>query len=422
MRKLWFRRRAVSNMIGGIVVLALFLTALVAMVVLAQEYDAYQAAETRMEGKYVDRFTEKLVGTDPGLANTEPQPVGNVANQYSVLITNVAGIGSQIAAIYVNASSLVRANPCAPVPCILTPSTKPSAVVPNTFNVSQSYINPGEFSHRVQIWLPTTMVMLAGDPAGSYQFTIVTTRGGLFSFHYPFPPVGRGKGGGAGGTGIYIGPLVMYFEPNLISFTNSTITQPRLPIPGGWTFPVGSPLIIFIKIYNEGLNPVYITADSQFQAQEYGSPSAFVNFYLVAPMTPTLCTTLGGDSEPKNGQTLDCRSTYNPGNTYPGNSPLGSGKVYLYNFAKPYIIYPNSTNPGNCCGKPVYLLFAAGYSPSGVYSDTAQYFPSWYSGKAGPIATYLNLGFEYDDGTGQGQYIWGVNLPFISGCELACSP
>lgn len=434
MRKLWLRRRAVSTMIGGLIVLALLLTALVAALVLSQQYDAYQSRASNMEAKYVDRFAEKLVGTYPGVQNPAPGVVKGT-NQYTILISNVAGIGSQIARIYLNASSNVRANPCSPTwvpdlaPCILNPSTSPSAVVPNTFNVSQSYINPGEFSHKVVIWLPTTMIMLGGvngDPAGSYQFTIVTTRGGLFSFSYPFPPLNGVPGGGTGGTALYIGPLVVVFDPTLISFTNNTITVPPIPIPEGWQFPSGTPMIFYIKVYNQGVNKVYMTADSEFMAQPFGTPSKFARFYIVAPMDRTMCTNppptgLGGSITPQDWNTLDCRSSYIGGNTYPGAPPLGPGQVNLYNFnTNPYVIYPNATKPGICCGSPVYLLFSADWI-GGKFVGNALALPSG-GGWGGPIATYLNLGFEFDDGKGQGTYIWGVNVPFLSACEVNVFP
>lgn len=410
-------------MIGGIIVLTLFLTALLAMIVLTQQYDTYQSFATQIEREYANRFTEKLVGTYPGIANLSPDPVQGT-NQYTLLITNVAGVESQIARIYINANSGVRPNPCSPGPCILNPS---ESVVPNTFNSVEASLNPGEFSHRLDIWLPTSMIMLGGtngDPPGSYQFTLVTLRGAVFSFFYPFPPQG-GVGGGSGGTGIYIGPLLIKFEPSLISVTNSTVTIPPNPIPGGWNFPFGSksPVIFYIKVYSQGINPVTLTADSQFQAQAYGSPSAFQNFYIVAPMDLTYCeTNLGGDTNPGNPTTLDCRSSYNGGNTYPGAPPLSGNQVILYSLSQhPYIVYPNATTPGTCCGKPVYLLFSTGWG-AGAYNGVAQYLKDWYSGKGGPIATYLSLGFEYDDGTGQGPYIWGVNLPFISACEGSCAP
>ena len=64
MIRLWivrFRRRsAVSTMIGGIIVLTLFLTALGAMVLVSQQYDTYQQTVNFMSQKDIDRFSENL--------------------------------------------------------------------------------------------------------------------------------------------------------------------------------------------------------------------------------------------------------------------------------------------------------------------------------------------------------------------------
>lgn len=417
MRKLLFRRRAVSTMIGGIIVLVLFLTALIATIVLTQQYDIYQSKASQNQAKYVDRLTEKLVGTDPGL-DGPPAPLAGPppVNQYAMRITNVAGIGSQIARIYINSS--IPGRGCNPAPCVLNPS---GAAIPNTFNSSQSFINPGEFDHQVVLWLPQSIQMLPNDPAGSHSFTIATTRGGLFTFHYPFPPI-HGPGGGAGGTGIYLGPLVIIFGPTLISYTsNPSPTVPPLPIGGTngkWLFPTQQYLIFYVKVYNEGTNKVNMTAQSVFQIQPFGAPSSLITFWIVAPMTSTLCTTLGGDTIPSS-PALDCRSSYTGGNS----APPANGQIILYDFTNhPYTIYPNATQPGSCCGKPVYLLFAAQNTGSGI-TNTAGQIPKGFGPPSSPggIATFLNLAFRYDDGTGQGTYTWGVDLPFISGCADSCT-
>ena len=67
MRKLWIRRKAVSTMIGGVIVLGLFLTALVSVVFVSQQYDQYQTQVSRMSQFDIQRLSEYLVANPPGL-------------------------------------------------------------------------------------------------------------------------------------------------------------------------------------------------------------------------------------------------------------------------------------------------------------------------------------------------------------------
>ena len=65
MRKLWIRRKAVSTMIGGVIVLGLFLTALIAVVFVSQQYDQYQTQANRMSQFDNQRLSEYLVFQSP---------------------------------------------------------------------------------------------------------------------------------------------------------------------------------------------------------------------------------------------------------------------------------------------------------------------------------------------------------------------
>ncbi len=70
MRKLLTNRKAVSSMIGGIIILTLFLSALSMMVFISQQYDTYQSTVESMNQKDIGAFSENLaVGKDayPGL-------------------------------------------------------------------------------------------------------------------------------------------------------------------------------------------------------------------------------------------------------------------------------------------------------------------------------------------------------------------
>ncbi len=191
-----FRRRsAVSTMIGGIIVLSLLLTSLGTMVFVSQQYDSYQGTVNKMSQKDINRFSENLGGNGgntgavyPGLSYLGAAPgtgCGGTCSQYNMTISNLAGIGTQIARIYVNSTS----GGCAPPGgCIADPVSSAGNCLKNCFRMSDRFVNPGEFSHGVLIWLAQ---QLPSSGYGLNTVTMATTRGRAFSFQWPFPPVGQ---------------------------------------------------------------------------------------------------------------------------------------------------------------------------------------------------------------------------------------
>ena len=107
MRGMRARRKAVSSIIGGIIILTLILTALTAMVLVAQQYDTYQTVVNVMSQKDIDRSSEDIIAVYPGI--TGPQLVscgsGNTCNQYNMSLSNLGGIGTQIVRVYINSTS-----------------------------------------------------------------------------------------------------------------------------------------------------------------------------------------------------------------------------------------------------------------------------------------------------------------------------
>jgi hypothetical protein len=61
------------------------------------------------------------------------------------------------------------------------------------FRMSDRFLNPGEFSHIVVFWLPSSIGLLPNPPTPTPLNTIwiVTSRGRVFSFQWPFPPTGQ---------------------------------------------------------------------------------------------------------------------------------------------------------------------------------------------------------------------------------------
>ena len=82
------RRRAVSTIIGGLIILTLILTALGTMVFVSQQYDQYQQAVNQM-AQYGDQAqSENLVADYPGLTHTLVLcPVGGVVARPHTTVT-----------------------------------------------------------------------------------------------------------------------------------------------------------------------------------------------------------------------------------------------------------------------------------------------------------------------------------------------
>jgi hypothetical protein len=440
LRKLWFRRRGVSTMIGGIIVLSLFLTALVAMILLNQEYDSYQGTVSTMKQADLNTFSESLRAVPPGLVKGNSTVGCNEGNctaytlMIASLVTNAsANPGVQIARIYVNSTYA----PGCVDPCILNPSTSPA---PYTFEASQRYVNPGEPRHSITLWFPDNITLpssVSGEPAyGANTVTITTTRGRQFSFDWPLPPPGLAAGGagGEGGTGIYIGPLVITFQKDLITYSTQ-VNQTTLPIGGtngGWILHT-PPLIIYVKIQTDVGTPsdVYLTSQSVIELAKFDSPGEIYSWFIVAPISLRYCE-LFHNQDP----TIICDSSYGyynntaAGNNGAPNKPTPSKPIGLKSYndtspdGKPCIPYNSVTCPNRYKiprpttqqllrherGNPVIVAFAAG----GAGSNSPQTGGGGYQGKF--VTSYLGLTYVYNDQSGKGDYTYAVTLPFMAMC------
>ena len=268
MRRMGTHRKAVSTIIGGIIILTLILTALTAMVLVAQQYDTYETLLSTMSQKDIDRMSENLIAIYPGIIG--PQLVsggncGSTCNQYNMTISNLAGIGTQIVRIYINSTS-----GCDNL-CVFNPSTSPT---PFGFQSSASFINPAEAGHGVLFWLPTTPinVNLPTDSPKANTVVIATARGRTFTLQWPFPPAGNYIP-----TDLHVdmGPIRITFDPNLITFTANDTNFPQYRVPGslgcansqpsstpclagGWTvpLPIQNGLVFYLRLSNIGTGTV----------------------------------------------------------------------------------------------------------------------------------------------------------------------
>ena len=149
------RRRAVSALIGGVIVLGLLLTAVGTVVFVTQQFDQYQQTVNKMAQYNDQQSSESIVAVYPGLAvvnstipgwSTSQSTCGTTTgtseyNCYEATISNPGTIGVQIMRIYINSTgSGCIYNPPTnkEQPCILNPS---GTIAPYTFDQANQFLN-----------------------------------------------------------------------------------------------------------------------------------------------------------------------------------------------------------------------------------------------------------------------------------------
>ena len=198
MRRFWTRRKGVSTMIGGIIILTLFLSALSVMVFISQQYDTYQSTVETMNRKDIDAFSENLAPVYPGLLN-DTAATSSYCNpycyRYDLLVSNEAAIGTQITRIYINSTDprpYVQGQQGQPVGCTNL-CTFDSADVPQPFHflATSGFVNPSEYQHEVIFYTNSTYTLpYSSGIYGLNSIALVTARGRMFSFQWPIPPTG----------------------------------------------------------------------------------------------------------------------------------------------------------------------------------------------------------------------------------------
>ena len=188
------RRRAVSELIGGVIFLCLLLTALGTMVLVTQQYDQYQTQASRLSQYDIQRLSEYLVANPPGLT----QLTSNVTipgwgtcntttyNCYNMTVNNYGGVGVQVVRIYINSTG----SGCTSL-CVLNPT---STITNYGFNQANRFVNRGEINHVITFALPSTVLLPGGgatntatNPAMPMNAVFIATSGGnLFTFQFPF--------------------------------------------------------------------------------------------------------------------------------------------------------------------------------------------------------------------------------------------
>jgi len=194
------RRRAVSTMIGGIIVLSLLLVGLGAMVFVSQQNDQYQQSVEGMMQRNNQQLSESLVFNFPGLTLLTSTAVPGwgsgcttTYNCYNMTVSNLGGVGVQVVRIYINSTG----SGCTSL-CVLNPT---STITNYGFNQANSFLNAGEVNHWLILALPIS-VALPNSPFSKNTISVVTSRGNVFSFQWPFQNLVGGQSQSAFSAGI----------------------------------------------------------------------------------------------------------------------------------------------------------------------------------------------------------------------------
>ena len=407
MRKLWTRRKGVSTMIGGIIILTLFLSALSVMVFISQQYDKYQSTVENVNRSDVDTVSENLVGVYPGIVggvNTTTGLMCPVPTGCSLLVSNEAGIGTEITRIYINSTYPNETIAGCAYLCVFD-----EASVPTSFHFLQSsaFLNPAESSHQVTLYTNSTLALPIGLP-GLNSITLVTTRGRMFSFQYPFPSGGAvsylttnimkiaytkmatggydsSKEQAAGGTG---GPgychsntesATKIIAPNpygTLWFVNpwisSTIFKNAFPISSGqYNTPVGyneTMLYVYVNVTNSQNQPIVISGGNIWLQVTY--------FTLVASQPTPQILVMGG--------TLIGTYYNNAWSTSPSVSPSTTVTLIYKINSWNWVLTPGPPSTYNPTLPPVDVTF------SGVASMTSKNANGYFGGATAVDGLYVS--------------------------------
>jgi hypothetical protein len=173
-------------MIGGIIVLSLLLVGLGAMVFVSQQNDQYQQSVEGMMQRNNQQLSESLVFNFPGLTLLTSTAVPGwgsgcttTYNCYNMTVSNLGGVGVQVVRIYINSTG----SGCTSL-CVLNPT---STITNYGFNQANSFLNAGEVNHWLILALPGGITLPNPyPPLPRSTIVVVTSRGNVFSFQWPF--------------------------------------------------------------------------------------------------------------------------------------------------------------------------------------------------------------------------------------------
>lgn len=315
-RKFVHAKKGMSTIFGALFFIILVLMGFNLMLWNFTQYDAYNTVLNSMKTRDQQASSETLTVNPPGI-------IGINGNAFNITVNDVGGITIQIARIYVvDVAPLSGSSPCQGSNwCVVDPTGSKSFQYGN--------IAVGENGHLIKV------SGIAIDGSG-YRVVLSTTRGNQFSFYYPWP-VNQGGGGpsNSNSTNTAHGALDVKFDINSLNFTrgSQTISQP------GFTVPYGTPLVYWLKVVNNALQPITISQYTSLYfvcyQDRFGSGSGTCNEtdlnYVV-------------DNSTMNPNTLVAYDEVNNPYVIPAAGPNGPTGYKILKFG--------SFCPGSTCGNP----------------------------------------------------------------------
>ena len=141
------RRRAVSTMIGGMIVLSLLLTALGTMVFVSQQNDQYQQSVNKMGQYDSQQLSENLVFNSPGLTFLTSTAVSGWGSGCTDHIQLLQYDRKQLGGGWCSDRKDLHKFNRVRLHISSAYSTQPSSIAPYAFNQANSFLNPGEVNH-----------------------------------------------------------------------------------------------------------------------------------------------------------------------------------------------------------------------------------------------------------------------------------
>jgi hypothetical protein len=253
------------------------------MVVINQQYDAYQTLADQMSQKDLDRSSENVVAVYPGLTQVNCGSCN--LHQYNMTLSNIGGVGVQVIRVYINSTQqttgCTTTNANAKGPCLLSPTLSPFASM--SFSQADSSISTGEFNHIIRLWLPTTITLPNVTVTPSNSVWVATTRGRVFSFSWPFPPAGQGGPGSGSPVNISTGSMKIAYNGTYNSLGDSCHKEQGTTLPSTSS---GSQTLYFV---NPWITPTILSATIlAFSPTATCTQCLFVSVYTANTLTSSI--------------------------------------------------------------------------------------------------------------------------------------
>src|SRR5712692_3264441 len=319
-RRLARSERGMSTIFGALFFVILILMGFNLMTWNFLQDDAYNGIITSMNQRDQQTTSENLAVVAPGAS-------GFTSNSFNITASNVGGATVTISRIYITNLSPTNSLQCSGASlCTVDTTGSP--------RFTNANLQAGENNHRV-----TVTGIVINDGSG-YKVVLSTARGRQFIFFYPWPVNVPGVSN-SNSTNTAHGALDVKFDINSLNFTRGTqtVSQP------GWTVPYATPLVYWVKVVNNALQPITI--------------SRYTSLYFVCYQDR-----FGSGQDPGNGL-QPCNETDN--SFVVDNRTMNPNSLVAYDDAnRPYVIPaagPNGPNgftilkfgsycPGSNCGNP----------------------------------------------------------------------